>query len=64
MTVATGISPHGQGQETTFAQIVADELGVSMDDVIVIHGDTARTPAGQGTMGSRGLVVGGSASNT
>ena len=61
VTVATGISPHGQGQETTFAQIVADELGVSMDDVIVIHGDTARTPAGQGTMGSRGLVVGGSA---
>ena len=61
VTVATGISPHGQGQETTFAQIVADELGVSMDDVIVVHGDTARTPAGQGTMGSRGLVVGGSA---
>ncbi len=61
VTVATGISPHGQGQETTFAQIVADELGVSMDDVIVIHGDTAKTPAGIGTMGSRGLVVGGSA---
>jgi CO/xanthine dehydrogenase Mo-binding subunit len=61
VTVATGVSPHGQGQETTFAQIVADELGVSMDDVIVVHGDTARTPAGIGTMGSRGLVVGGSA---
>ena len=61
VTVATGISPHGQGQETTFAQIVADKLGVSMDDVFVVHGDTARTPAGQGTMGSRGLVVGGSA---
>jgi aerobic carbon-monoxide dehydrogenase large subunit len=61
VTVATGISPHGQGQETSFAQIVADEIGVSMDDVIVIHGDTARTPAGQGTGGSRGLVVGGSA---
>jgi len=61
VTVATGISPHGQGQETTFAQIVADELGVSMDDVFIVHGDTARTPAGQGTMGSRGLVVGGSA---
>ena len=60
-TVTTGISPHGQGQETTFAQIVADELGVSMDDVFVVHGDTACTPAGQGTMGSRGLVVGGSA---
>ncbi len=61
VTVATGISPHGQGQETTFAQIVADELGVSMDDVVVVHGDTARTPAGIGTMGSRGLAVGGSA---
>ena len=61
VTVATGISPHGQGQETTFAQIVADELGVSMDDVIVVHGDTARTPPGVGTFGSRGLVVGGSA---
>ena len=59
VTVATGISPHGQGQETTFAQIVADELGVSMDNVVVIHGDTARTPAGQGTMGSRGTAVGG-----
>ncbi|MGH2391506.1 MAG: xanthine dehydrogenase family protein molybdopterin-binding subunit [Chloroflexota bacterium] len=61
VTVTTGISPHGQGQETTFAQIVADQLGVSMDDVVVVHGDTARTPAGIGTMGSRGLVVGGSA---
>ncbi|CAA9560569.1 MAG: Aerobic carbon monoxide dehydrogenase (quinone), large chain, partial [uncultured Thermomicrobiales bacterium] len=61
VTVATGISPHGQGQETTFAQIVADELGVSMDDVVVVHGDTARTPAGIGTMGSRGLAVGGAA---
>lgn len=59
VTVATGISPHGQGQETSFAQIIADELGVSMDDVVVVHGDTARTPAGRGTMGSRGLVVGG-----
>lgn len=61
VTVTTGISPHGQGQETSFAQIVADELGVSMDDVVVIHGDTARTPQGIGTMGSRGLVVGGTA---
>ncbi len=61
VTVATGISPHGQGQETTFAQIVADRLGVSMDDVVVVHGDTARTPLGQGTQGSRGLAVGGSA---
>lgn len=61
VTVATGVSPHGQGTETAFAQIVADQLGVSMDDVFVVHGDTARTPAGIGTMGSRGLVVGGSA---
>lgn len=59
VTVATGISPHGQGQETSFAQIIADELGVRLDDVVVIHGDTARTPAGRGTMGSRGLAVGG-----
>jgi carbon-monoxide dehydrogenase large subunit len=61
VTVTTGISPHGQGQETTFAQIVADHLGVSTDNVMVVHGDTARTPAGIGTMGSRGLAVGGTA---
>jgi carbon-monoxide dehydrogenase large subunit len=61
VTIATGASPHGQGTETTFAQIVADTLGVSMDDVFVVHGDTARTPPGIGTFGSRGLVVGGSA---
>jgi aerobic carbon-monoxide dehydrogenase large subunit len=61
VTVTTGVSPHGQGTETSFAQIVADELGVSMDDVFVVHGDTARTPAGIGTMCSRAIVVGGSA---
>ena len=61
VTVATGSSPHGQGEETTFAQIVADELGVAIADVIVVHGDTARTPPGIGTFGSRGLAVGGSA---
>ncbi len=61
ITVSTGISPHGQGEETTFAQIVADELGVAMSEIIVVHGDTARTPPGIGTFGSRGLVVGGSA---
>ncbi len=59
VTVLTGISPHGQGQETSFAQIVADELGVGIDDVVVVHGDTARTPQGIGTMGSRGMAVGG-----
>ena len=61
VTVSTGISPHGQGEETTFAQIVADELGVEIADIIVVHGDTARTPPGIGTFGSRGLVSGGSA---
>jgi aerobic carbon-monoxide dehydrogenase large subunit len=61
ITVLTGASPHGQGQETTFSQIVADELGVTMDDVVVIHGDTARIPYGIGTFGSRGTAVGGTA---
>lgn len=61
VTVLTGISPHGQGQATTFAQIVADELGVPLENVTVRYGDTALTPMGQGTMGSRGLTVGGSA---
>jgi carbon-monoxide dehydrogenase large subunit len=59
--VLTGASPHGQGEETTFAQIVADELGVPMDDVLVIHGDTAVVQYGIGTFGSRGTAVGGSA---
>jgi carbon-monoxide dehydrogenase large subunit len=61
VTVHTGISPHGQGSETTFAQIVADQLGVNFDDVVVQHGDTGTTPMGQGTHGSRSLVVGGTA---
>ena len=61
VTVMTGISPHGQGQETTFSQIVADRLGVDFDKIAVRHGDTGNTPIGQGTMGSRGLVTGGSA---
>ncbi|MCC7360254.1 MAG: xanthine dehydrogenase family protein [Anaerolineales bacterium] len=61
VTVSTGISPHGQGQHTTFAQMVADELGVPFEHVLVVHGDTALTPMGQGTSGSRGLVMGGSA---
>jgi carbon-monoxide dehydrogenase large subunit len=61
VTVYTGISPHGQGQETSFAQIVADGLGVPMDTIGVNHGDTLNTPQGNGTMGSRGLAVGGSA---
>lgn len=61
VSVFTGISPHGQGQETTFAQMVADDLGADFDQITVHHGDTATTPWGNGTMGSRGLVVGGSA---
>ncbi len=61
VTVFTGISPHGQGQETTFAQIVADQLGADYDQIVVKHGDTANTPMGIGTMGSRGLAVGGTA---
>src|SRR5436190_15326619 len=61
VTVMTGVSPHGQGEETTFAQIAADELGVSMDDVLVVHGDTAVVQYGIGTFGSRGTAVGGTA---
>jgi aerobic carbon-monoxide dehydrogenase large subunit len=61
VSVLTGISPHGQGEETTFAQIAADELGVSIDDVRVYHSDTATTPYGNGTYGSRGMAVGGGA---
>jgi carbon-monoxide dehydrogenase large subunit len=61
VTVMTGISPHGQGQETTFAQIVATELGVPIDNVIVVHGDTDRVQYGVGTFGSRGTAVGGAA---
>src|SRR5205085_10336372 len=61
VTVLTGISPHGQGEETAFAQIVGDMLGVDLDDVLVIHGDTAIVQYGIGTFGSRGLAVGGAA---
>ena len=59
--VMIGASPHGQGEETTFAQIIAGELGVSPDDVKVIHGDTDNTPMGWGTYGSRTTAVGGAA---
>lgn len=61
VSIFTGISPHGQGQETTFAQMAADTIGANFQDVVVHHGDTANTPQGNGTMGSRGLVVGGAA---
>jgi len=61
VTVLTGTSPHGQGQETSFAQLAAEELGVPLDDVVVLHGDTAQVPYGVGTFGSRATVVGGTA---
>lgn len=59
--VYTGSSPHGQGEETTFAQIVADEFGIPVENVLVLHGDTDSTPEGRGTYGSRTTAVGGSA---
>jgi carbon-monoxide dehydrogenase large subunit len=61
VTVLTGASPHGQGEETTFAQIAADRLGVDIDDVVVLHGDTAIVQYGIGTFGSRATAVGGAA---
>ncbi|HKF51108.1 MAG TPA: xanthine dehydrogenase family protein molybdopterin-binding subunit [Candidatus Acidoferrales bacterium] len=59
--VLTGSSPHGQGQETSFAQIAADMLGLTPDDVLVVHGDTSQVPYGIGTFGSRATAVGGTA---
>jgi carbon-monoxide dehydrogenase large subunit len=61
VTVLTGSHSHGQGHETTFAQIVAQELGCSIDDVEIVHGDTGRIPFGMGTYGSRSGAVGGAA---
>ena len=61
VTAITGSSAHGQGHETTFAQIVADHLGVTPDDVVVVHGDTRAGPEGFGTFGSRSVALGGSA---
>ena len=61
VTIYTGASPHGQGHETTFAQIAADELAVPLEDVSVIYGDTHLIASGTGTRASRSIVVGGSA---
>ena len=61
VTVYTGSHSHGQGHETTFAQIVSDQLGIPFENVEVVHGDTAQIPFGMGTYGSRSLAVGGSA---
>ena len=61
VSVFTGSHAHGQGHETTFAQVVADELGLPMQAVQIVHGDTDRIPFGLGTYGSRSAAVGGSA---
>ena len=61
VNVMIGTSPHGQGEETTFAQVIADELGVPVDDIEVLHGDTDNTPMGWGTYGSRTTAVSGAA---
>lgn len=61
VTIFVGAHSHGQGHETTFAQIVADSFGIGMDDVNVLHGDTENVPFGMGTYGSRSLAVCGSA---
>ena len=61
VTILTGSHSHGQGHETTFAQLVADGLGIPMDSIEIVHGDTAKIPYGMGTYGSRSLAVGGTA---
>ena len=61
VTVLTGTHSHGQGHETTFAQLVASRFGIPIEDVEVLHGDTGRMDYGLGTYGSRSLAVGGSA---
>jgi len=61
VTVFTGSHSHGQGHETTFAQIVAGRLGIDIANVEIVHGDTGRIPFGMGTYGSRSLSVGGTA---
>jgi len=61
VSVFTGSHSHGQGHETTFAQLVSDGLGIPIENVEIIHGDTNKVPFGMGTYGSRSLAVGGSA---
>jgi carbon-monoxide dehydrogenase large subunit len=61
LVVMTGSHSHGQGHETSFAQVVAEMIGIDADQVEIVHGDTARAPMGMGTYGSRSLAVGGSA---
>jgi carbon-monoxide dehydrogenase large subunit len=61
ISATTGASPHGQGNETTFAQMLADQFGVPMDDITILHGDTGVVKQGIGTFGSRSQAVGGAA---
>jgi carbon-monoxide dehydrogenase large subunit len=61
VTVLSGVSPHGQGHETSFAQLVSGVLGVPFDEIRVVHSDTGLVPSGEGTFGSRSLQIGGSA---
>jgi carbon-monoxide dehydrogenase large subunit len=61
VTVFTGSHSHGQGHETTFAQVVADRLGLTIDKVDIVHGDTSKILFGMGTYGSRSIAVGGTA---
>jgi aerobic carbon-monoxide dehydrogenase large subunit len=61
ISATTGASPHGQGNETTFAQMLADQFGVPMEDITILHGDTGVVKQGIGTFGSRSQAVGGAA---
>ncbi len=61
ISATTGASPHGQGNETTFAQMLADQFGVPIEDITILHGDTAVVKQGIGTFGSRSQAVGGAA---
>jgi carbon-monoxide dehydrogenase large subunit len=61
VTMFTGTHSHGQGHETTFAQLISDRLGIPIEQIEVVHGDTSKIPFGMGTYGSRSLAVGGSA---
>ena len=60
-TILTGVSPHGQGHATAFAMLASNQLGIALDKIAVLHGDTDRIPKGGGTMGSRSLQQGGAA---
>jgi carbon-monoxide dehydrogenase large subunit len=61
ISVFTGSHSHGQGHETTFAQVVSEMIGIDVDQIDIVHGDTSKTPMGMGTYGSRSIAVGGSA---